>query len=198
MYSNTNQNNPQQQAESQVWQTPQMVTIGRWTKPRQNRDGNGVSRGVCLKSSIDGSEKWISLYSNHHVFKMLNWGSQCFYQPTEEPHNRLQIGVAPQQQTNQPQADYYSRQAQPANTQSVYEQIDNSLQNSRPNGYQYDLNNQPEPQQELATINDIEIERLSLIMSNCMLMARELNPNISEDTQSKLAMSVFIAYTKNE
>lgn len=67
----TNMNNGQTTQESPVWENtqPHRVKIIRFTKARLDKSGKS-SRGILLKSSIDGSEKWLSCDTANPVFKL--------------------------------------------------------------------------------------------------------------------------------
>lgn len=125
MYTTLNNNNGQvNNQESPVWNQPHQIIIERWTKPRSNRDGNGSNRGILLKSTIDGSNKWLTLWSGHHIFRDLKWGASCYYDPNFEPHERLKIGIGNQSpppiDNSQARADYYNQMAEPPRQQSTY------------------------------------------------------------------------------
>lgn len=207
MYTNSKQSNNQ----VDVWKQPQLVKIVRWTKPRANRDGNGSNRGVEVQSSINGETRWVSLWDGHYLFKQAQWGSNVHYEPNAEPHQRLQLTANKQQtnappQTNDPQvlADYYSRLAAQQPQQSIYEQIDNSLypQNQQSeldysNTYSYQNNDSQPPQNSSDnTIDDQLLERICLTLSNSVNLTKSLNPQLSEESIVKLAISASIAYQK--
>ncbi|WP_036478591.1 hypothetical protein [Myxosarcina sp. GI1] len=193
MNSNTINNGQQ----TNTWEHPQRVKIIRWTKARPNRDGNGSNRGVEIQAQ-NSETRWVSEWSNSEIFRLAQWGHEVWYygknqQPSIGLHSPAkQAGIEPQINLSQAQADYYSRVAE----KPLYDQIENNINNTRPHGYQPEL--QPIAESNI-DIDEELINRLALVMSNCMNMAEEICPQTytTEDRRA-IAISMAITYHKQK
>ena len=208
MYTNNSQN------QSQVdWSYPRRVIKKAMTKARPNQNGSGVNRGILIVDPETNQEKWITVDGNANQVIGLKFGSWCYY---AGEGNRPSLTVQqPQINNTQPMADRYARQfdnlanqAKPNNYSSQANTLYDSIEQSYnpPNRQQYDIDSsyhsQPntsqngQPNTTDNTVDDSLIEKLSVVMSNCMNMSMSLNPQLSTDEQTRLAVSVFIQYNK--
>lgn len=203
-YNNSNKYGNGQVQTQDVWQIKHPVKILRWTKARSNRDGNGTNRGVEVQSTISGETRWVSLWSGNVLFKMLNWGSTCTYDPTVDTNNRLQIGNS-QPPTNQAQADYFSRQAEFVPQQSVYEQIEQGYHpQNQQTEIQYDNHlsqngDEPvQPREGSDNLNEAYLNKISMLMSMCLAMAEDICPQgYTSEQKQKVGTTLFLQYTKD-
>ena len=206
----TTQNNNNSQARFQ----PGYYTMKAKTKVRQGLDGQ-TNRGILI---TDGNnEQWVSIPASNEVCQ-LNFGSKVYYhghnaRPSltfkQEQANNTNFdngGVDLPPQTNDPQvlANYYARKAAEAqtNSQSIYEQIEQGLyppqneidySNHINTHTQQNSHSRPSPS-NTSDIDERLVEKLGVLYSNCMNLASSLNPQLDEDNQTKIAISMAIAY----
>ena len=165
------------------------------TKVRDNLSGPGQNRGILILHRQTNQERWVSVDANSPVARCKNGTMLYFHGKGQRPS--LSMGNV--NASVQPPLSNYNDQYN-----SLGESIEDSYNPS--NGYQeeinYNYNNQQtssqdsQPRSSDNTVDDALIEKLSLLMSNCVNMAQQLNPQLSEESVVKLAISVSIAYQK--
>lgn len=199
MYTNTQNGQQQVNNDDSYWESPRRVQLTRFTKVKTGKDGQS-QRGAYITDE-QGASRWVSEHPNNQVFKM-DWGNWIYFNG---------IGARPSLTVNQPEqqppsmnqanADYYSRKAKPH-----YEQALNVGMNGGQGIEQSNVRQDIEPyyfsedsqngQPSKADVDDRLVERLSVTMSNCVNMSMSLNPQLPIEEQTKLAISVFIQYSK--
>ena len=190
MYNNTNNNNKQAFRIDEDGFPIGAVVKKAMTKARANLDGNGSNRGILIHHTQTGQERWVSVNTINEVCKM-PFGSTIYFHgkgqrpslTTSSSSSELESDTPPNTTDPQVLADYYSRKAQ----QSVYE------------SYQPEADYETSYNEASESINDIDahlVEKLGVLFSDCCNLAMSLNPNLSEESQVKIAISMGIAYQK--
>lgn len=170
-YHNSNSQTSQWQVDSEGF------PIGRvrkkaMTKVRPNRDGNGSNRGILIYHPETGKERWVNVSSMNEVCKMPNGTMITFHGKGARPSLTV-------------------------NT-SLYDQIDSSIRESRPENYQHEIDEHYVNQVSNVSKNIDEhlLEQISLVLSNGVNLAASLNPQLSEESLVKIAISASIQYFK--
>ena len=209
MYTNNNT----QQSQEADWSYPRRVIKKAMSKARPNANGSGVNRGILIVDPETNQEKWINVDGNANQVIGLKFGSWCWY-AGHSNRPSLTVKQSPQEFTNismnQAQADHYNRQAQsPMNyQQSTYESIDQQLHNTRPEGFQPEINNNYQswdnnsqngnPSSSNNTIDEVILEKHCVALSNAVNLMSTLTPQLSEESIVKLAISATIAANKEQ
>lgn len=176
MYTNGQQTNSQ----ADIWANQQRVQLVRFSKVRNDNDGK-PTRG-CLIRNEQGDERWVSMQSSGGFFREVQWGQHIWYygHGVKPPLGTMAIeSKTPdaRELINQSKADYYARIAEANKPEPI------------------DWN---QPSHASPEADDVLIEQISGTLSKFVLMTQGLNPQLSEESVIKLAISGYIQYTKQK
>lgn len=172
--------------ETDVWANQQRVKLIRFSKVRQDRN-NEPARGVLIENEA-GETRWVSESSHNKIFRESAWGSWIWYYGSG---HRPSLGLLPissltpssQEYLTQQNADYYAKLAE---------------QNKRDIEPHRVPANLAEPQPEPMDDDEALITLISSTLSQFVMLMKDFNPGLSEESIIKLAISGYIQYTKQK